>query len=136
MQAKRVFQKDNLEFICGNFDPGMFANQKFDVIIFAASIQYFPSVKSILEGAFLCLNKNGEVHILDTNFYKPNEVTSAAKRTEEYYEMLGYPEMVIHYFHHSINDLQPFNYKILFNPKRLINKISKKDPFYWVVLKH
>jgi ubiquinone/menaquinone biosynthesis C-methylase UbiE len=136
MQAKRVFQKDHLEFICGGFEPGMFKDQKFDVILFAASVQYFSSVKNILESAFLCLNKNGEIHIMDTNFYKPNEVANAAKRTEEYYEMLGYPEMAAHYFHHSINDLQPFNYKILFNPKRLINKISKKDPFYWVVVKH
>jgi len=136
LQAKRVFQKNNLEFICGSFDPGMFADQKFDVIVFAASIQYFPSVKGVLESAFLCLDKNGEVHIMDTNFYKPNEVANAAKRTEEYYKMLGYPEMAPHYFHHAINDLLPFNYKILFNPKRLINKISKKDPFYWVVVKY
>lgn len=136
MQAKRVFQKDNLKFICGSFNPEMFLNERFDIILFAASIQYFPSVKSILERAFLCLNKNGEVHIMDTNFYKPNEVADAAKRTEEYYEMLGYPEMAAHYFHHAINDLLPFYHKILFNPKRLINKITKKDPFYWVVVKN
>jgi ubiquinone/menaquinone biosynthesis C-methylase UbiE len=94
MQAKRVFQKDNLQFICGSFNPEMFLIERFDIILFAASIQYFPSVKSILEHAFLCLNKNGEVHIMDTNFYKPNEVADAAKRTEEYYEMLGYPEII------------------------------------------
>jgi ubiquinone/menaquinone biosynthesis C-methylase UbiE len=134
MQAKRVFQKDNLEFICGSFESRMFLNERFDVILFAASIQYFPSIKNILDGAFSCLNKNGEIHIMDTNFYTPNEVTNAAQRTKEYYAMLGYPEMAAHYFHHSINDLQPFNYKILFNPKRLINKIGKKDPFYWVVI--
>ncbi len=136
LQAKRVFKNDDLEFIHGSFNPGMFLKEKFDVIVFAASIQYFQSVKDILDSVFSCLNTNGEIHIIDTNFYKQDEVANATKRTKEYYEMLGYPEMATHYFHHSIVDLQPFNYKILFNPKSLINRIGKKDPFYWVVVKN
>ena len=136
MQAKRLFKNERLDFICAGFDPKMFSDQKFDVILFAASIQYFPSIKNILQDALSCLNRNGEIHIIDTNFYSPNQVEGAARRTEQYYSEMGYPEMAAYYFHHTVNDLKPFNYQLLFNPHRLVNKISKKDPFYWVAVKH
>jgi len=136
MQAKRLFKNERLDFICAGFDPQMFSDQKFDVILFAASIQYFPSIKNILQDALSCLNRNGEIHIIDTNFYNPNQVEGAARRTEQYYSEMGYPEMAAYYFHHTVNDLKPFNYQLLFNPHRLVNKISKKDPFYWVAVKH
>lgn len=136
MQAKRLFKNERLDFICAGFDPQMFSDQKFDVILFAASIQYFPSIKNILQDALSCLNRNGEIHIIDTNFYSPNQVEGAARRTEQYYSEMGYPEMAAYYFHHTVNDLKPFNYQLLFNPHRLVNKISKKDPFYWVAVKH
>jgi len=136
MQAKRLFKNERLDFICAGFDPQIFSDQKFDVILFAASIQYFPSIKNILQDALSCLNRNGEIHIIDTNFYSPNQVEGAARRTEQYYSEMGYPEMAAYYFHHTVNDLKPFNYQLLFNPHRLVNKISKKDPFYWVAVKH
>lgn len=136
MQAKRLFKNDGLEFICAGFEPEMFTGQKFDVILFAASIQYFPSLKNILKSALSCLTPNGEIHIIDTNFYSPNQVESAAHRTENYYTEMGYPEMAAHYFHHTVNELRAFNYRVLFNPHRLVNKIGKKDPFYWVIVKH
>ena len=136
MQAKRLFKNERLDFICAGFAPAMFTGSKFDVILFAASIQYFQSLKDILQDALSCLNGNGEIHIIDTNFYGPNQVEGAARRTEQYYSDMGYPEMAAYYFHHTINDLKPFNYKVLFNPHRLVNKIGKKDPFYWVTIKH
>jgi len=136
MQAKRLFKNERLDFICAGFDPTMFSGQKFDVILFAASIQYFPSLKNILQSALSCLNGNGEIHIIDTNFYSLNQVEGAARRTEQYYNEMGYPEMAAYYFHHTVNDLKPFNHRVLFNPHRLVNKISKGDPFYWVTIKH
>ena len=136
MQAKRLFKSENLDFICAGFDPAMFTGQEFDVILFAASIQYFPSLKNILENALSCLSKNGEIHIIDTNFYNPYQAEGAARRTENYYTEMGYPEMAAYYFHHTVNDLKPFNYRVLHNPHRLVNKIGKKDPFYWVTVKH
>jgi len=131
-QAKRVFQKENLEFILGSFNPEMFDGAKFDIVLFAASIQYFQSLKSILQNVLTCLADNGEIHILDTHFYMPNEIDMAVKRTENYYQIMGYPEMAACYFHHSVNDLKPFRYKILVNPRTLFNRLRKKEPFYWI----
>ncbi|MEO6632131.1 MAG: class I SAM-dependent methyltransferase [Mucilaginibacter sp.] len=136
MQAKRLFKNEGLDFICAGFDPATFTGKKFDVILFAASIQYFPSLKNILQSALSCLTPNGEIHIIDTNFYSPSQVEGAARRTEMYYNEIGYPEMAAYYCHHTVNELRPFNYRVLLNPHRLVNKILKKDPFYWVVVKH
>lgn len=136
MQAKRIFKSRGLDFICAAFDPALFAGQKFDVILFAASIQYFESLKNILQSALSCLCQSGEIHLIDTNFYSPRQAEGAARRTEAYYSEMGFPGMSAYYFHHTTDDLKLFNYRVLFNPHRLINKIGKKDPFYWVVVKH
>lgn len=135
-QAKRVFTNTNLEFFYAGFDPEMFGDERFDVIVFAASVQYFSSLPDVLQSALSRLTKNGEVHLTDTHFYSPSEAASAAQRTFDYYESMGYPEMAAHYFHHTVNDLRGFNYRVLFNPHRLINKFTKKDPFYWIVVKN
>jgi ubiquinone/menaquinone biosynthesis C-methylase UbiE len=135
-QAKRVFKKDNLEFIQASFNHGLYEPEKFDVIIFAASVQYFPSLKLSLLRALSCLSENGEIHIVDSHFYKPGKVNDAVRRTAEYYTALGYPEMPARYFHHTLNELEPFNYQILSNPGYLRNRMGKRNPFYWVVIKH
>jgi ubiquinone/menaquinone biosynthesis C-methylase UbiE len=131
-QAQRVFKKDNLEFVCDGFSPELFDGIKFDVILFAASIQYFPSVKNILQNTFKCLTANGEIHIMDTPFYDPDDINSAMIRAKEYFTMLDCPEMAAYYFYHSLSMLKPFNYRILANPGGIINRISKKDAFYWI----
>ncbi|CAN5138591.1 class I SAM-dependent methyltransferase [soil metagenome] len=136
IQANRVFKKQNLEFIWDSFKPDLFYKAKFDVILFAASIQYFASLPDVLNDALKCLAEKGEIHILDTHFYKINEISKAEQRTANYYSDLGYPEMAAHYFHHSLNGFQQFNYKILADPGSLVNRISKKEPFYWIAVTH
>ncbi|MDB5130556.1 MAG: hypothetical protein JWR02_305 [Mucilaginibacter sp.] len=135
-QAKRLFKKDNLEFRWDSFNPKKFSGEKFDIILFAASIQYFPTVKAILYNALSCLAENGEVHILDTHFYKGNEIKGAAIRTKDYYLALGYPGMAAYYFHHSLDALDEFNYEVLTNPRSVYNKVTKKEPLYWIAIKH
>lgn len=134
-QAKRIFKKSNLQFTWGSFDPIRYAQQKIDIVLFAASIQYFPSLKAILPGTLSCLSPNGEIHILDSHFYEPGKIPGAIKRTADYYSELGFPQMADYYFHHTLGELYGFNYKILSNPGHVLNRIGKKAPFYWVVIK-
>lgn len=135
-QAKRIFRKDNLEFAWGSFDPARYAQKRLDIIVFAASIQYFESLKTTLLDALSCLSPDGEIHILDSHFYKPVKIVDALKRTCDYYSEIGYPEMAGYYFHHTLNALNGFNYKILSDPRHILNRIDKKSPFYWVLVKH
>jgi SAM-dependent methyltransferase len=134
-QANRVFKKDNLEFVYDSFNENTFDFEKFDVIVFAASLQYFPSVVNVLKQTLAILKNGGEIHIIDTPFYNPPEAEKADERSCKYYAALGYPEMAEHYFHHSISEFWGFNYEVLFNPANVFNRLFKKDPFYWIMIK-
>lgn len=133
-QASKVFVKDNLEFVYDVFNDDTFADFKFDVIVFAASIQYFPSVKSIMDQALSMLNPDGEVHIMDTHFYKPEEVERANARSRNYYNSLGFPEMAGQYFHHSIEELSGMQHHILLNPNSIMRLLDKRGPFHWITI--
>lgn len=137
-QAKRVFNKiPNVNFVNGNLQSSNFKNEKFDMILFAASIQYFPSLKQIVDIAVEHLTLQGEVHIMDSPFYQLQEVSSARQRTKEYYGAIGFSEMADCYYHHNLSELENFQYKILHHPNSWKNKLSiKKNPFYWIVVKN
>jgi len=80
-QARRVFgNKPNLEFAEGDIRT-MASEAKFDVIIFAAAIQYFPSLDQIIGAALSLLNPGGEIHILDSHFYQTDELEKAKQRS-------------------------------------------------------
>jgi len=133
-QATRVFQKGNLQFIYGDiFQIESTLYNQFDIIILNASTQYFKNLGQVINQLRLFLRTNGEIHIIDSPFYKEEELLSAKKRTKGYYTGLGFPEMIQHYFHHTFDDIRDF--EVLYYPKKgIINKlIEKKDsPFMWL----
>jgi ubiquinone/menaquinone biosynthesis C-methylase UbiE len=135
-QACRVFNKDNLEFVYDTFNEDAFADEKFDVIVFAASLQYFPSVKAILQQALALLDEGGEVHIMDTHFYKAEELSKANERSRNYYNAIGFPQMAEHYFHHSIEELSGLSHHILVDPGSIFSILVKRGPFHWITVNH
>lgn len=135
-QARRVFKShDNIEFIHGTIKDNQLEERRFDIILFAASIQYFASINDTLVEALQYLKTKGEIHIIDTYWYKPEQVAPAKQRTKIYYHSLGTPEMAEYYFHHCIDDIKKLNYKILYNPFSLTNKLLRnKYPFHWICI--
>ncbi len=135
-QAKRVFNKrPNLVFFKTGLEDIHLVTKKFDAIIFSASIQYFASPETIIARALSLLNNEGEIHILDSHFYKPAEIGNAKGRTKLYYQSIGQEAMASKYFHHTIETLSSFKYKMLFAPGGIKNKlIRNKDPFPWVLI--
>jgi SAM-dependent methyltransferase len=72
-QAARVFRgKPHLKFIYGDFYSTVLQGLSFDIIVFAAVIQHFPSLSGLLEEALPYLRPRGEIHILDSCIYKPD----------------------------------------------------------------
>ena len=137
-QAKRVFgQVENLEFFYGELVNENTRSEKFDVIVFAASIQYFASLDEILVQSLQLLNTQGEIHILDSHFYKLFELETARQRSMDYYRSIQFSEMSKHYFHHSLEELKPYNYKIFYTPGSFINRfIKNNNPFPWICIYH
>lgn len=138
-QARRVFhQQKNLQFVSEDpvRRPRLTDTDTYDIIIFAASIQYFPSLHSIISDSLQHLAPLGSIHIIDSHFYKPDEIPAAKQRTAEHYNSLGFPGMSAHYFHHTLDTLKTFNVRILYNPDALWNKLRKKKaPFPWICIK-
>jgi SAM-dependent methyltransferase len=107
-QAARLFARGNLDFVYADIFGKNIESQhfesvfgKFDVILMAASAQYFSSLEGLVEKTFSLLNPGGELHILDTRFYADASSQAAAKlRSAAYYTQLGVPEMAQYYHHH------------------------------------
>jgi ubiquinone/menaquinone biosynthesis C-methylase UbiE len=136
-QAARVFADvSNLHFIYSPIDGDTFEEGQFDMIVFAASIQYFSSLASIINRVSKWLHPNGEIHILDTYFYTRNDLDAARQRSAFYFQGVGFSEMTNWYFHHCLDDLQPFNYSVLYDPNRHSDWFSRKrNPFPWIMIK-
>lgn len=137
-QAARVFNDDpNLNFVQGDIRSGILDGQQFDFIVFADAIQYFPSLKKTLHFTLHFLKPGGEVHILDSRFYKPAEIETARRQTIAYYTSLGYPEMADFLFHHNHHDLRSFHYHLLYNPKTFVNRLlGRTEDCGWVCIKN
>jgi len=136
-QGKKVFRNiGNLDFFYGGIDEENIRNRKFDIIVFAASIQYFPSLGDILGQALDLLNPIGELHILDSHFYKLSELEAARNRSENHFQSIGFPDMKDYYFHRCIDELKEYNYKMLYNPESIGHLFMKnKNPFPWICIK-
>ncbi|MEQ1676946.1 MAG: class I SAM-dependent methyltransferase [Chitinophagaceae bacterium] len=136
-QAAKVYSSvPGLHFIYGDIRHGLFKEMEFDCVIFAASIQYFPSLHGIISTALSLLKTGGEVHILDSPFYRQGDVMAAQKRTASYYTDLGFPEMIPHYYHHTWDALESFDHELLYDPSSLQLFFSKnKNPFPWICIR-
>jgi SAM-dependent methyltransferase len=137
-QAARVFSDDpNLRFIHGDIRTNILDEQLFDCIVFAASIEYFPSLKKIIHFTLAHLVPEGEIHILDSSFYKPSEIEFEKRKTLAYYNAFGYPEMADSLFQHSWKDLSCFRHELLFDPNALLNRFLRPNDIYpWICIKN
>ncbi len=127
-QAARVFALPNLywHFATGT---GHIRPESFDLILLAASAQYFADLPALIEELLPLLRKGGEVHLLDTRFYKDRQAcASACLRTAGYYREMGMEDMQTYYHHHCLEDLRPFRFK-----KRR-NRRWRSHPLDWLCI--
>jgi ubiquinone/menaquinone biosynthesis C-methylase UbiE len=130
-QAARIFSTDRIRF--SKRDQLCNENDIYDVIVFAASMQYFESFKETIDKFSPFLNKDGEIHVLDTHFYNKKDIETARQRTKEYFRQMNSDEMTKHYFHHSIEELKQFDHEFLYNPSFSFLK-NKNNPFPWICI--
>ena len=141
-QAAEAFgTSPRTHFVFGNILDDIFARNSFDVVLLAASIQYFNNLQELFSHILPLLKINGEVHILDSPFYTEDQIPEARKRSHQYFSKLGHAEMGAHYYHHSVDNLREFNTKILHEPGTLKNRILRKwfmkdlSPFPWIIVR-
>jgi hypothetical protein len=81
----------------------------------------------------------GEIHIIDTPFYHPEEIMAAKNRTLKYYSSIGYSVMSSKYFHHTLDEFKYLRHSYLYNPNSIKNKLTKfifdqDSPFPWILV--
>lgn len=135
-QAARVFNSNSkLKFIYGDIRSGVVSELKFDVIVLADAIRYFKDLEEVLGVALKHLDQRGEIHILDSPFYKPEEIAAADKKAKSYYTGLGLPEIATRRHHHSLAEVKRFNHRIMRNPSSIRNKLRRNNnPFPWICI--
>lgn len=136
-QAQRVFAaKKNLNFMLGELDTAVLKDTLFDVIVMAASVQYFPSVKKIIKKALAHLTLQGEIHIMDSVFCQRETAVQASHRSQESGMTVNFPQLQEYCYRHDIDSLQHFNYTVLYNPASLITRLMPgRSPFYHIIIK-
>jgi 2-polyprenyl-3-methyl-5-hydroxy-6-metoxy-1,4-benzoquinol methylase len=123
-QARRAFQDvDGLRFLLGGLDAAELRGQQFDLVLFAASLQYFPDPAATLEAA---LAHAPEVHVMDSPFYADTQLAAAHERSARHFAALGHPELADHYHHHSRAALAGFAVETLYEP------VQGDTPFPWL----
>ena len=112
-QAEEVFGvSDGLKWVYADvLNNSDIPGAPFDIIILSASCQYFKNIPRLTQRLSLLLRDNGELHLLDSIFYKPGNIQSAKDRSQAYYTKLGVPEMSDYYFHHTETEMRKAGYK-------------------------
>ena len=132
-QAARTFPKKNTQFVYGDiFKISEHFEAQFDIITLNGAVQYFEDFEGLMKLLKSFLKSKGEIHIIDSPFYKASTINEAKERTKAYYMEVGVPEMAQQYHAHSINLVKNFDTLYIYK-KNIIHKIlGKKDsPFSW-----
>ena len=139
-QAKRIFKNNQrLTFHAGDLlAERLFLTERFDIIVLAASIQYFPDINRLVRHLFRLLNPNGEIHIVDSPFYSENKIEKAKEASRNYYRNLGCEEMTRYYHHHCWSEIEDFHFQIMNRTWKnsFLLKIfgTKRNYFPWIVI--
>ena len=105
-QAARVFNDHPVTWVHGDPWAEALSMHRFHLVLFAASIQYFPHLPTILDRCRELLHQDGEVLIVDSPFYTNTDAAHRAReRSRVYYGSVGVPEMAAHYHHHTLQEL-------------------------------
>ena len=101
-QAKRVFADRPVTWILGDPWTGQLPVHSFDLILFAASTQYFPDLRALFSRCRELLKEDGGILIIDSHFYQDSAAAKHAReRSTSYYASVGTPEMADFYHHHT-----------------------------------
>ncbi len=139
-RGARIFSSEQIKFIYADLFSVQFPRSSFDLVILNSSLQFFPDLRNLMRELFYLIKSYGEIHVFDTPFYQDDEIEFARNKIIRYYESIGFPQMSSKYFYHTLKGLSSFNTKILYDPDKIKNKLSRiafgnDSPFPWIVIK-
>lgn len=91
------------------FNEHVFEEAGADLVTFCCSFQYFAAIEDLIHKCKKLLKPGGSIHIIDTPFYRKQDLERAREATARYYHNLGCDTLAQHYFHHSLERINAFN---------------------------
>lgn len=88
-------------FSLGSIPSTATSMEPVDVVVFAASLQYFADARRAVEQALAITRSGGLVIVADTPWYDASTIEDARSRSRAHYASIGVPDMTEHYFHHD-----------------------------------
>lgn len=137
VQAARVFEKPNLQFVYGNFYRDIIPANSVNIIVLSGCIEFFPNLKTLFNNAMKVLKPGGEIHILNSPIYKKEVVEREEQKMYDFFEKSGFALMKRHYFHHTFETLSAYEPEVMYDPDKFGKKLSRsilgsaETPYYW-----
>lgn len=129
-QAAHLFSNSTIQWVFTE-DLSLFSKAAFDLIVFNASIQYFPNISALMRNILPLLTDHGEIHVLDSPYYSNEKAAKAAhQRTVDYYTSMGFTELSRNYHHHAQADFKCF--EVLYQPGIWQKLKGNRNPFSWL----
>jgi len=135
-QAEQVFgTNEKMQWIYADVLKDSLPVSPVEAIVLAASCQYFPDLNELTKTLAILLKAGGEIHLLDSMFYKADEQQNARQRTQDYYEKMGHPEMSEYYHHHTREALLALGYQRKDERSFLAKILNRKPVLEWWIWK-
>lgn len=133
-QAAQAFPKARITWYYIDLLNEALPEDKFDIITFGASFQYFKDPAQILSVCKSLLAPGGEIHIIDSPFYTQAEKEGAQQNSRKYFRSLQAEGMTEHYHHHSYDALRGFRTEWKYRPGSLLRRLFRisDSPFPWI----
>ena len=128
---------ENIQFVFADILENNLPESHFNLVILAASVQYFPDMQALMLVLKRVLKPGGEIHFIDSPFYASEAKRQGARdATGRYYAHLGVPDMAQFYHHHLWAEIAALggknrNVSLL---SFLLQKLRWWSPFPWVVV--
>jgi SAM-dependent methyltransferase len=136
-QAARVFPARNVTWCLGDPLHADLPAAGFDVVLFAASIQYFDDLAGLAQRARRLLRPGGEVHVVDTMLYPDRQAADEARaRSRAHYARLGVEALAERYQALTPADLEPLGtVHVLHAPVQgpLARLLGRATPFHHMI---
>lgn len=139
-QGAKLFSSNKIKFIYADLFSIKLPKSSFDLVIINSAIHFFSDFKNLMRELFYLLTPQGEIHIINSPFYKEDEIEIEKNKIFKYYDYLGVPLMKEKHFFHTLGNLNSFNYSILYNPytfktRFLAVAFGKDSPYPWILVK-
>ena len=130
-QGAALFKTQNLSFLYGDIFASNPFSKAIDIIVLNASVQYFEDLNQLFNQLKQWLRPGGEIHILDSPFYHPNQLHAAKERSANYYASQGAEAMIPYYHHHSKSAISNFEQLYVPAQNKWIQKFRPDMPYGW-----